>query len=278
MKRLNKKKIFLLLLLFTMFLTLACAPKAVRKRRKNHDISLAKVLVKKELVIGVEDTFPPFSYRNIYSGNLDGYDIELIMEICHSMGVKATYMTIDWAQKDFLLKNGEIDCIMSGFSYTYAREQIYTLSKPYIRTAAVLVVMENSPYRTIRDIREKRIAVQSASSLIETITMAANRHGNFSKLVFFDSADEQFEALEAGKVDAVLQDLLVVNTLIRSMRKPYKIIDEALGADEYVIAFRKGDIALKNKIDSIAKQLAETGEIEKITKKWFGANISIIGR
>lgn len=255
-----------------------CAPRAVRKRIKIKDISLAKVLVKKELVIGLEDNFPPFAFKNIYSSGLDGYDIELARAVCLNLGVKPVFKNINWAEKDVLLKTGQIDCIWNGFSFTDEREAMYTLSKPYIRTTTIFTVLEKSQFHTLDDIKNTRIGIQNSSASITQIADIEKKYGGFSNLFFFDTTDTALQALEKGEVDCVVHDLLVVNFLIKSKQKPYRIITEAIASDTYVIAFRKSDKALKTKIESILTNFAETDFIETTTKKWFGANISLIGR
>ncbi len=271
-------KFLLIFLIFSILLTVACAPRAVRKKKKVKDISLARILVKKELVVGMEDNFPPYVFRDRNTGTLKGFDIDFTKAICEVLDLKPKFKIIDWAQKDYLLGTRSIDCIINGFSYSPSRSKAFTLSIPYIRTAGVLTVREDSPYDSIEDVKSKIIGVQASSSTIMSIRAASKKYGELANIQTFASADSALVALENGEIEAIAHDVLVVNNLIINKGKPYKIIPEALDADEYVIAFKKGDIALKKKIEEALYILAENGTLEAISKKWFGSNIIIVGR
>ncbi len=275
------KKIFRslgLALVLILIFTTSCTPRAIRKPKKTKDTSLARVLVKKELLVGMEDGFPPFAFRDDTTGELVGFDVDISKAICKVLFLEPAFKVIDWSQKDYLLGTRSIDCIINGFSYSESRATAFTLSKPYVRTAQVLVVMEDSPCENIEDIGTKAIGVQTASSMLSTIRTASMKYGGLSMLQTFPSTEDALVALENGDIEAVANDVLVMNHIMNTENKPYRIIPQALNADEYVVAFKKGDIALKNKIEEALLLLAENGTLEAISKKWFGSNITVIGR
>lgn len=276
----NPNHIFKLsfLFLFTVLVMISCKPKAVRIQKKENDISLAKILVKKELVIGIRDDHPPFSVLNLFTTKMEGYDIEVAQELCNRMKIKPIFKVIKWDQRENLLKDGEIDCIWSAFVYSKESDVVYSLTSPYIKSAIILVVKDKSPYYSIQDIREKKIGITSSSFIQESLKKAESTHGIFKNMVIFQSAQEAINALEKDEVECVVYDLLSINNLIQTRKGSYRVLDEAIAYEEYVIAFRKEDIALMNAVESTLEEMAKTDFLEKTSKKWFGANISIIGR
>ncbi|WP_147623899.1 ABC transporter substrate-binding protein [Treponema denticola] len=276
----NSNHIFKLsfLFLFTVLVMVSCKPKAVRIPKKENDISLAKILVKKELIIGIRDDHPPFSVLNLFTTKMEGYDIEVAQELCNRMKIKPIFKVIKWNQRESLLKDGEIDCIWSAFVYSKESDVVYSLTSPYIKSAIILVVKNKSPYYSIQDIREKKIGITSSSFIQESLKKAESTHGIFKNMVIFQSAQEAINALEKDEVECVVYDLLSINNLIQTRKGSYRVLDEAIAYEEYVIAFRKEDIALKNAVESTLEEMAKTDFLEKTSKKWFGANISIIGR
>ena len=276
----NSNHIFKLsfLFLFTVLVMISCKPKAVRIPKKENDISLAKILVKKEFVIGIRDDHPPFSVLNLFTTKMEGYDIEVAQELCNRMKIKPIFKVIKWNQRESLLKDGEIDCIWSAFVYSKESDVVYSLTSPYIKSAIILVVKDKSPYYSIQDIREKKIGVTSSSFIQASLKRAEFTHGVFKRTVVFRSTQEALNALEKNDVECVLDDLLSTSTLLRANKGSYRVLDEAISYEEYVIAFRKEDIALMNAVESTLKDMAQTDFLEKTSKKWFGANISIIGR
>ncbi len=264
--------------LFTVLLISACTPKEESVKKKKNDISLAKILVKKEFVIGIKDDHPPFSVFNFFTAKLEGYDIEIAEELCKKMKIKPVFKIIKWSERDKLLKEGEIDCIWSAFAYSKERSETYSLTSPYIKSAVILIVKDKSPYYSIQDIKEKKIGVTSSSFIQASLKRAEFTHGVFKRTVVFRSTQEALNALEKNDVECVLDDLLSTSTLLRANKGSYRVLDEAISYEEYVIAFRKEDIALMNAVESTLKDMAQTDFLEKTSKKWFGANISIIGR
>ncbi|UTC82989.1 substrate-binding periplasmic protein [Treponema denticola] len=264
--------------LFTVLAMASCKPRAVRIQKKENDISLAKIFVKKEFVIGIKDDHPPFSFLNLFTTKMEGYDIEVAQELCNRMKIKPIFKVIKWSERDKLLNSGEIDCIWSAFSYSKRRDKAYSLTSPYIKSAIVLIVKDKSPYYSIKDIREKKMGITSSSFIHESLKKAESTHGIFTNTVIFQSAQEAINALEKGEVECVVYDLLSINSLIQTRKGSYRVLDEAIAYEEYVIAFRKKDLALKNAVESTLEEMAKTDFLEKTSKKWFGANVSIIGR
>ena len=84
--------------------------------------------------------------------------------------------------------------------------------------------------------------------------------------------------LEVKGVDAVIMDLMVANDNINRSGKSYRILEEGLSPEEYGIGFRKADLALMNKVQSVLEERAADGTIARIATQWFGADISIVGK
>ena len=84
--------------------------------------------------------------------------------------------------------------------------------------------------------------------------------------------------LEIGGVDAVVMDLLVANDNINRSGKDFRILDETLTEEEYAIGFRKNDIALRDAVNAQLEAMAADGSLAEIAIKWFGADITIVGK
>ena len=273
-KKLNNIFKLSFIFLFAVLFLPSCKPRAVRIQKKEKDISLAKILVKKEFIIGIRDDYPPFSFLNLFTEKLEGYDIEIAEELCRKMKIKPVFKVIKWNERDKLLKEGEIDCIWSAFAYSKEQNETYSLTSPYIKSAIILVVKDKSPYYSIQDIREKKIGITYSSFIYETLKKVESIH----RVFIFRTTQEALNAFEKDEVECVVDDLLSTSTLIRANKGTYRILNEAISYEEYVIAFRKGELALMNAVESTLEDMAQTDFLEKTSKKWFGANISIIGR
>ena len=59
-------------------------------------------------------------------------------------------------------------------------------------------------------------------------------------------------------------------------RKNYVVLDEALSSEEYGIGFRKDDLALRDKVQDILKEMKADGSLAAISEKWFGSDITVV--
>ncbi|MBQ6057202.1 MAG: transporter substrate-binding domain-containing protein [Treponema sp.] len=84
--------------------------------------------------------------------------------------------------------------------------------------------------------------------------------------------------LEIGGVDGVVMDSVVANYVIKTTGKPFTIIHDTLASEQYGVAFRKGDVKLSEKVQAVLEEMEADGTVAELSRKWFGANISVIGK
>ena len=84
--------------------------------------------------------------------------------------------------------------------------------------------------------------------------------------------------LEKGGVDAVIMDEVVAGYNIQMQGKNFRILDEALGNEEYGVGFRKNDRKLMEKVQETLKEMAKDGTLAKISEKWMGRDVTVIGK
>ncbi|MBO5220677.1 MAG: transporter substrate-binding domain-containing protein, partial [Clostridia bacterium] len=87
------------------------------------DNSLQYILDKGEIVLGLDESFPPMGFRDSKTGEITGYDIDLAKEMAKRLGVELKIQPIDWAAKEMELDSKNIDMIWNGMSVTDERVQ-----------------------------------------------------------------------------------------------------------------------------------------------------------
>jgi polar amino acid transport system substrate-binding protein len=241
------------------------------------DNSLQSIQNKKQLVLGLDDSFPPMGYRN-EQNEIVGYDIDLAKEVAGRLGVALVLQPIDWNAKEQELSTGQIDCIWNGFTITDERKAALSFSKPYLRNAQVVVVKSNSPVTKLSDLAGKIAGLQAGSSAADALDAAASFKASLKNVVEYKDNLTALMDLDVGGADAIILDLVVANDNIQRSGKAFRILSEDLGAEEFGIGFRKGDIALTNAVQATLEAMAKDGTVAKIATKWFGSDISIIGK
>lgn len=241
------------------------------------DNSLQEVLDKGTFVLGLDDSFPPMGYRD-ENGEIVGFDIDTAREVCNRLGVELVTQPIDWSAKEQELATGQIDCIWNGFTITDERKEALTFSDPYVENAQVAVVNASSDYYKLSDLAGKAIGVQAGSSAEDAIDDTEGFRDSIGEVVEFKDNLTALMDLEIGGVDAVVMDLLVANDNIQRSGKDFRILEEGLSDEAYGIGFRKGDVALRDAVQSALNDMAADGTLASIATKWFGADITVVGK
>ncbi|MCM1322242.1 MAG: amino acid ABC transporter substrate-binding protein [Bacteroides sp.] len=265
-----KKKLCAVILLCTVLLCFSC-------RKKDADNSLAAVLEKGVFVLGLDDSFPPMGFRD-ENNAVVGYDIDLAAAVCAKLGVELKVQPIDWAAKEQELATGQIDCIWNGFTMTPEREASLCFSKPYLDNAQVVFVRADSGIETLADLAGKKVGLQAASSAADALDANAELKKSLKEVVEFKDNLTAFMDLEIKGIDGVVVDMVVGNYSVQTSGKPFVMLRETLSSEKYGIGFRKNDSALRDAVQQALEELAADGIIAAISTKWFGADISVIGK
>ena len=247
------------------------------KKTQKVDNSLAELKERKVFVLGLDDSFPPLGYRDD-DNNIIGYDIDLAKEVASRLGVEFKAQPIDWDAKEMELSTGKIDCIWNGFTMTADREKALSFTKPYLNNEQVLVVRNNSGIKTLSDAAGKIIGLQSGSSAQEAVDGNPAFKTSLKEIVYFKENVTALNDLEMGNIDGVVMDSVVAAFDISLSKKPLELVPEVLSYEAYGVAFRKEDVKLRDEVQEILEEMAEDGTVEAISNKWFGRNISVIGK
>ena len=169
------------------------------------DASLQYILDKGELILGLDETFPPMGYRDA-NGDIIGFDIDLATEVCSRLCVKLKLQPINWDSKEMELSGKTIDCIWNGMSVTDERINGMDLSTPYIANKQIIIVKSDSGISTKADLAGKTVGAQQGSSAVDAISAEPDVKASFGSLNEYASNDEAFLDLKAGRIDVLVVD------------------------------------------------------------------------
>lgn len=176
------------------------------------DTSLQKILEKGELVMGLDDGFPPMGFRD-QDQEIKGYDIDLAKEVAKRMGVKLKLQPIDWDSKELELNGGKIDCIWNGMSITDERLAAMYFARPYINNKQIIIVPENSDIKTKSDLKGKIVGLQRGSSALNAVS-ADPIKSDIKEIVEHANNPQVYSDLKTGRLDAMVVDEVVGRYLL----------------------------------------------------------------
>lgn len=244
----------------------------------SNDDSLQYVMDKGELIVGLDDSFPPMGYRD-KDNKIVGFDVDLAKETCKRMGIKAKFQPVSWESKEQELSSKNIDCIWNGFGITPEREKVLTFTEPYMSNPQIFVVLADSGIKTEADLKGKVVAAQSGSTAYATIDKDTSLKDSFKEFIGVEDNVKALMDLEVGGSDAVAMDTVVARYYMTKDPGKYSIIEDTTILDEEMgVGFRKGDNALCKKVEDTLKEMQKDGTLAKISKKWFGEDLTTIGK
>ena len=223
------------------------------------------------LRIALEGTYPPFNFRDQASGQLAGYDVDVAHTVATRMGLNPEFVLTEWSAILPALRAGRVDVAISQVIITPQREKTFDFSAPYLYSQSRLIVRENerATYGTLADLKGRKLGVRQ-NSVFEQQAMAVPG----IDVKRYPAVPENLQDLAFGRIDALLDDSLLVGYLVKQTQLPLKA-GARIGAPLRVgIAMRKGRPQLKLAIDKALREARSDGTLRALSLKWFGQDAS----
>lgn len=222
------------------------------------------------LKIGVEGTFPPFGFKTP-SGDLDGYDIDVARELAKRLGVKPVFITTEWSGIIAGLQAGKFDVIVNQVGVTPARLEQLDFSIPYTYSIAQLIQRKNDSrqFKSLDDLKGHKLGVSLGSNYND---MAKSVPGIDVKT--YPGAPEYLSDLAAGRIDAALNDRLMLAYLLKHSPLPLRTSGNVGTPEEMAIPFRKHNPEFADAVNAALKAMEKDGTLAKLSNKWFGIDVS----
>lgn len=226
-----------------------------------------------ELKIGfAAEPFPPFSSKDA-SGKWVGWEIDAIDAVCKAMNEKCDYVEVAWDGIIPALQSNTIDVIWSAMSITPKRREIIDFSDSYYRTTLFVVGPKNGDLNIEPNhLADKTIGVQGATVSAKHAEDSYAPAG--ARIKTYATQDEANQDLASGRIDYTIGSAAVMRGFLdadggkacceyKASIADAKVLGEGIGA-----GIRKGDTQLKAKLDAAIKEVAKSGEFDRITAKY----------
>ena len=249
-------------LLLTMVLAAAALP------ARAADL-LDTVKTRGTLRIAVEGTYPPFNFKDPKTGQLAGYDVDVAKLVCARLGVKPEFVTTEWAAILAGLGAGKYDVIVSQVGITPRRQQAFDFSRPYTYSAPQLIVRRNetTTYRSLADLKGRKVGVGQGSVFEQQARAMPG-----IEVKSYPAAPENLQDLAFGRIDAALNDSLMVAYLLKSSQLPIRAGARVGDVERMGIAFRKGNPTFHAAVDKALDDARADGSLRQASLKWFGVD------
>jgi len=213
--------------------------------------------------------YPPFEFEDAEApSGYSGFDIDLLQAMADDLGLdlRVENVSFDAIQSGTTLAAGQCDLGASAITITEERAANVTFSDPYYDSLQSLLVPADSGIASIQDLDGMTVGVQAGTT---GLSYAQENAPDGAELVEYPGDGELWPALQAGQIDAILQDLPVNITHARD-DEAYVIAEEYPTDEQYGFAMA-GD-APAELVDAINTALAnvrDNGTYQEIYDSYF---------
>lgn len=225
-----------------------------------------------KLKIGTEGAYPPFNNLEA-DGSLVGFDIDIAKALCEEMKADCEFVTQDWDGIIPALQAGKFDAIIASMSITEERMEKVDFTNKYYNTPPALAAPKDTDIAgvTKEDLAGKVVGAQGSTT-----------HSNYAEATYTDSevklyptADEYKLDINSGRVDAVVDDVIVLQDwlatddgacckIVGTITPVVEIHGPGAG-----IAIRKGEDELREKFNAAIDAIRANGKYKEINDKYF---------
>lgn len=229
--------------------------------------------VSAEIRFGIAaEPYAPFTSKDA-NGGWVGWEIDLMNAVCRHMKEECSIVESSWDGIIPALNAHYLDVIWASMAITDDRSKVIDFPDPYYTTPTVLIGERNGDLEfSPAHLKDKEIGVQGGTIHLKTF----EKYYRGSTLKIYQTQDEALQDLTARRIDYVIGDLVPllnfldtsVGTLCCEMKGQTPNNSEIAGAGA-AAGVRRGDVELKEKLNSALKGVQQSGEYEQISKKYF---------
>ena len=196
-----------------------------------------------------------------------GFDVEIAELIAARLNRPPQFIQVAFQSLDQSARRGDFDIGLSGVEDIPARRQSLAASVPYYEFREVMTIREadRERYRTLADLRGRRVATLGGTMAYDLLLEAERSHGITA--VSYDEDVHPYSDLANGRVDAVVLDHVLAE---RAMRRNTGLVThpDALATGSYIVITAPENVALRNQVDRILRDAMRDGTLERIFRKW----------
>ncbi len=224
-----------------------------------------------EVKVGMSGRYFPFTF--VKQDKLQGFEVDMWDEIGKRNDYKIEYVTSNFSGLFGLLETGRIDTISNQITMTDERKAKYLFADPYVIDGAQITVRKgNDNIKGVNDLAGKTVAVNLGSNF-EQLLRQYDKDGKIN-IKTYDTGIEHDVAL--GRADAFVMDRLSALELIKKTGLPLELAGEPFETIQNAWPFvnnEKGQ-KLQAEVNKALAEMRADGTVEKISVKWFGADIT----
>jgi polar amino acid transport system substrate-binding protein len=198
---------------------------------------------------------------------LVGFDVEIATLLARELGRVPRFVQVGFTSLDASAARGDFDIGLSGIEDSGVRRSRLAMTIPYYEFREVLTVRQEDRerYRTLADLRGRRVATLGATLAYDILVTAQSEHGVIP--VTYEDDVHPYSDLAVGRVDAVLLDEVLADRGVS--RNPGLVSqDTNEGVGHYVGILAPEQTTLRDQVNNALREAMRDGRLETIFRRW----------
>jgi polar amino acid transport system substrate-binding protein len=230
---------------------------------------LNRIVERNEIRVGMTGNQPPLNLTS-KSGELIGFEVDLVNVLADSMGVKATLVTKPFSQLLPALLAGDVDIVVSGVTITPRRNTKVAFVGPYtvtgksvLTTSSKLASADDAGDINVDGLKLLALEGSTSQEFVEVLMPKAK----LTKTPDYDSA---VKLLIDGQADALVADIEACQfAMLRHPDSGLATLNAPLTIEPIGIAIAPDDALLVNLIENYLGTLDGMGLLDELHVKWY---------
>lgn len=221
------------------------------------------------LAVVTDPSFVPFEMMDQETGEMVGFDMDIISEVAERAGFEYNLETMDFNGIIPAIQTGNVDIAIAGVTITEERAEVVDFSDPYYDSGLrILVSADDDSVEEVEDLKGKKIGTKVGSTSYDYLE---EHLGDEADITPYPGSSDMYMALLGGSVDAVFYDAPNVGYFSQTRGEGrVKVVGPLYEGQQYGIVLVKGSEWVEPVNEALAA-MKEDGTYDDIHAKWFGS-------
>jgi glutamate transport system substrate-binding protein len=224
--------------------------------------------------IGTKFDQPGLGNINLETDEPEGFDIEIGKTVAGKLGIEPD--DIDWvetvsANREAFIVSDRVDLVIATYTINDERKEQVDFAGPYyVAGQDLLVAEDDDSINGPDDLAGRRVCAATGSTPIQNI----RENYPEAEPVEFDTYTECVDQLEAGQIDAVSTDDIILAGYAADPKYEgkFRVVGETFSEEPYGIGLKKGDDQWRDFLNYTLEESYEDGSWKEAFDATLGAS------
>ncbi|AML59100.1 transporter substrate-binding domain-containing protein [Serratia rubidaea] len=217
--------------------------------------------------IAVPQDFPPFGSVGT-DLQPQGYDIDMARYLAQQMKLKLQLVPVSSANRVPYLQTDKVDLVISSLGKNAEREKVMDFSRAYAPFFLGVFGPKTAPLSDAAALAGHSVGVTRGA--VEDMVLSAIAPAA-AQIKRYEDNNTTLSAYLSGQVQYVATGNLVVAAISRQNAAKAPVASFMLKDSPCFIGLRKGETALKARVDALIEQGIKDGTLNALSEKWLKA-------